>query len=153
LLVKKKEFSDKPKLKSNSSKLTNWLSGGDADKPIDIDAPSVPILVEDDDNIDLSAIPSALAHLNDEDAVTIPSDDEDRDGSLFVSGRSDDTGGDDKKKLGMKTLYDGFAIYGKILCLIVKRTNAPSTVKSGASGQAMMENWVSSQVAQEMGID
>lgn len=150
--MKRKDFKDKPKLKSNSSKLTGWLGQGDEERPIDVDAPAAPIQVEDDDDIDLSAIPEAPVNIDDEDAVTIPSDDED-DNGLFVSRKELDTAGDDKKKLGIKTMYDGFAIYGKILCLIVKRTSVPTTVKAGASGRPMMENWVSTQVAQEMGID
>jgi hypothetical protein len=103
--------------------------------------------------VDLSAIPRAPTNAEDEDAVTIPSDDDAENNSLFVSGKDSEPGDDDKKKLGMKTMYDGFAIYGKILCLIVKRTNVPSTVKPSASGPAMMENWVSTQVAHELGID
>jgi hypothetical protein len=152
LLVKKKEFSDKPPLKSNSNKLTNWLSGGDGHDPIDVDAPHAPVLIEDDDDVDINDIPTATSNI-DEDAVTIPSDDDGPDNSLFVSGKDIDANGDDKKKLGMKTIFDGFAIYGKFLCLIVKRTNMPSTIKAGASGRAMLENWVSTQVAQEMGLD
>ena len=70
-----------------------------------------------------------------------------------MSSKSKNAVTDDKKKLGIKTLYDGFAIYGKILCLIVKRTNVPTIIKAGASGSAVMENWVSTQVAQEMGLD
>lgn len=151
--MKKKDFTEKPRLKSNSNKLTKWLDRGDEERPIDVDAPAAPVLLEDDDNLDLSAIPRAPTNLDDEDAVTIPSDDEDRENDLFVSNKDNSASGEDKKKLGIKTMYDGFAIYGKILCLIVKRTNVPSAIKAGASGQAMMENWVSTQVAQEMGLD
>ena len=155
LLVKKKDFTEKPNLRSNSSKLTGWLTGGDANTPVDVDAPAAPIMVEDDDEIDLSAIPAAPKSLVDEDAVTIPSDDEDDNEGLFVTAKDRDkvAGGDDKKKLAIKTMYDGFAIYGKILCLIVKRTNLETAIKAGASGQEMMETWVSTQVAQEMGLD
>ncbi|KAF2436742.1 hypothetical protein EJ08DRAFT_666927 [Tothia fuscella] len=62
-------------------------------------------------------------------------------------------GGDDKKKLGLQTTYEGFAIYGRILCLVVKRKGATAVQKGNTGGPAMMENWVSTQVAQEMGID
>ena len=52
---------------------------------------------------------------------------------------------DDKKKLALDTTYDGFSIYGRILCLVVKRLG---TVKGKAptqsTGQAMMEEWISS---------
>lgn len=52
---------------------------------------------------------------------------------------------DDKKKLALNTTYDGFSIYGRILCLVVKRrgTAKGKEVASG-SGQAMMEEWISS---------
>lgn len=58
--------------------------------------------------------------------------------------------GDDKKKLGMKTTYDGYAIYGRVLCLIVKRRGTGHLSASGAKvtgGQANMENWIASTQA------
>lgn len=69
---------------------------------------------------------------------------------------TDDGGGDDKKKLGMDISYEGFSIYGRVLCLVVKRREAPHVaggsgrVASGAGGsnkgkgqgQAMMENFI-----------
>ncbi|KIW07121.1 uncharacterized protein PV09_01994 [Verruconis gallopava] len=153
LLVKKKEFSEKPKLKSNSNRLTSWLSGGNAHEPIDVDTSAAPILTEDDDNVDLHAVPAAFGDADDEDAVTIPSEGNDPDDSLFVSKKDNAITVDDNKKLGMKIQYDGFHIYGKILCLIVKRTNIPSALKTSTPDQALMENWVSTQAAQEMGND
>jgi hypothetical protein len=60
--------------------------------------------------------------------------------------------GDDKKKMAMDISYEGFAIYGRVLCLVVKRRGGG--IKSAASnrsqtasqlgGQAMMENWITS---------
>jgi len=55
--------------------------------------------------------------------------------------------GDDKKKLGLNTSYDGFSIYGRILCLVVKRRGA--RIPGPASSQQMLENWVSTQAAAE----
>jgi hypothetical protein len=68
--------------------------------------------------------------------------------------------GDDKKKLAMDISFEGFAIYGRVLCLVVKkREGALRTAGAGATrgavsdaagssskpaGQAMMENWISS---------
>ncbi|KAH7368507.1 hypothetical protein B0T11DRAFT_64783 [Plectosphaerella cucumerina] len=69
--------------------------------------------------------------------------------------------GDDKKKLAMDISFEGFAIYGRVLCLVVKkregalRTAGAGTTRGAASdaagssnnkpaGQAMMENWISS---------
>ncbi|KAK4178103.1 hypothetical protein QBC36DRAFT_288892 [Triangularia setosa] len=74
-------------------------------------------------------------------------------------------GSDDKKKLGMDISYEGFAIYGRVLCLVVKRREGvgkggglamPTSGKSQAAGrprgQAIMENWISStQLPDEVG--
>ncbi|KAL2165891.1 hypothetical protein VTG60DRAFT_3626 [Thermothelomyces hinnuleus] len=67
---------------------------------------------------------------------------------------------DDKKKLAMDISYEGFAIYGRVLCLVVKRRGdgaakgGSSAVSSGnralpsrPGGQAMMENWIASTQA------
>lgn len=60
-------------------------------------------------------------------------------------GEGDDGGEDDKKKLGMDTTYDGFSIYGRILCLVVKRRGAAKGKEvAGGAGQAMMEEWITS---------
>jgi hypothetical protein len=62
---------------------------------------------------------------------------------------------DDKKKMTLNTTYDGFSIYGRILCLIVKRKGkkaAPSANGPLFGGSQMMEHWVSTQVAQEAGL-
>ena len=94
-------------------------------------------------------------------------------GSLFVSDGSDDeaargrsrrarvikeesvalrspAGEDDKKKMALNTTYDGFTIYGRILCLVVKRRGTVrGTEPAGGTGQAMMEEWISSTQAAE----
>ena len=56
---------------------------------------------------------------------------------------------DDKKKLALNTSYDGFSIYGRILCLIVtrKRGGSASTATNEASGQDMMKDWIASTQA------
>lgn len=63
----------------------------------------------------------------------------------------EETHADDKKKLGLNTSYDGFSIYGRILCLVIKRRGARNVAgPSGAnSSQAMLENWVSTQAVAE----
>jgi hypothetical protein len=71
-----------------------------------------------------------------------------------------DGDGDDKKKLAMDISYEGFSIYGRVLCLVVKRRDVPSAVGSsgrvasgaggpsktkqggGPGGQTMMENFI-----------
>ncbi|KAI7164176.1 hypothetical protein KC349_g863 [Hortaea werneckii] len=62
---------------------------------------------------------------------------------------------DDKKKLAMNTSYDGFSIYGRILCLVVKRKGKRSQPlqTAPAGGSQMMEQWVSTQAAQDAGLD
>lgn len=61
---------------------------------------------------------------------------------------------DDKKKLMLDTSYDGFSIYGRILCLIVTRKGKRDAHPGGPSvgGSQMMEQWVSTQAANEAGI-
>jgi hypothetical protein len=58
---------------------------------------------------------------------------------------------DDKKKFGLHTSYDGFSIYGRILCLVVKRRGVRNSAGTGGatSSQAMLENWVSTQAVAE----
>lgn len=63
---------------------------------------------------------------------------------------------DDKKKMGLKTSYDGFRIYGRILCLVVKRKGGRGAVEGGAGGgggggkgKEMMEQFISTQLQNE----
>ena len=53
---------------------------------------------------------------------------------------------DDKKKMAMDTSYDGFSIYGRVLCLVVKRKDkkVKGVAGFGGGGQAMMEDWITS---------
>lgn len=56
----------------------------------------------------------------------------------------DALGADDKKKLGLKTTYEGFSIWGWVLCLLVARKGGPSRRRTeNAAGQALMEEWIS----------
>lgn len=156
--------------------MTGWLTKGNADKPIDVDDDTPIVVQEEEESMDIGAIPEA------------PKTGEAMDGSLFVHSSSEDEdehffqtqktpaarrrrkqqeepvevdeaedeeseGEDDKKKLGLQTQYDGFSIYGSTLCLIVKRrgATAPKDIAPSTS-QAMMENWVSTQVNM-LGVD
>lgn len=173
LLTKHKTFTEKPAIKSNSNKLTGWLTSGTGDAPIDVDAETVIRHEEDDETVHLKDIPEA------ESSTTAARSKRQRSGDeepLFVDDASDassdgfqtqrspaskrtksttiaddgvvDEEADDKK-MGINTSYDGFAIYGRILCLVVKRRGA----RAGApTGQQMLENWVSTQAAQDAGI-
>lgn len=60
---------------------------------------------------------------------------------------------DDKKKLGFKTTYEGFSIWGWVLCLLVTRKGGTSKKKTeNNAGQALMEEWISSTQQQEEDI-
>lgn len=74
---------------------------------------------------------------------------------------------DDKKKLAMDIRYEGFSIYGRVLCLVVKKRDGPSAgrnapAKTGrrtgqsaapGGGQAVMENWITSTQMPEVAPD
>lgn len=83
----------------------------------------------------------------DEDATTGESQ-EGKDTEL--GGREE--GEDDKKKMALDTEYDGFSIYGRILCLVVKRKGTAKGKESAGAGQAMMEEWITSTQMAESGM-
>lgn len=102
-----------------------------------------PVDVEEGEhsNANLDGIPAAP------DAALSVSDGSEIDaleGAAPYSAGPDDE--DDKKKMGMSTTYEGFRIYGRILCLVVKRKGSKG--KEGV-GQAMLEEWISSTQAGE----
>jgi hypothetical protein len=52
-------------------------------------------------------------------------------------------GDEDKKKLGFETTYEGFSIWGWVLCLLVTRKGGPSKKKTESNAaQALMEEWI-----------
>ncbi|CUS09340.1 unnamed protein product [Tuber aestivum] len=97
--------------------------------------------------------------------VTIRDEDDDADSDWSANGEDEP---EDKKKLPLRTEFEGFNIYSRILCLVVKRrgpinagrapaASTPSTArqmgspnqKSG-SGNQIMENWIAmSQAVKE----
>ncbi|KAH9826786.1 hypothetical protein Tdes44962_MAKER03331 [Teratosphaeria destructans] len=182
LLTKRKRVVDKPRLTSTGRRLTGWLDGhshNDRENPIAIDEEEVPpdVLQEVDDVPELRDIPEATdkgkrqadPDDDDDDALSVSSSDDEA-SSATQRGhpqkrkrRSEEGEGeaeveDEKKKLGLTTSYDGFSIYGRILCLVVKRKGPakalpppPSGSMPGSASQ-MMERWVSTQAAQEAGL-
>ena len=85
------------------------------------------------------------------------SDDSDEDGSSRMQRHQDarskheptpidaEDAGDDKKNMALNTTYDGFSIYGRILCLVVKRRGVTKGKdRAGGNGQAVMEEWIAS---------
>lgn len=199
LLTKHKSFQDKPRLQSNSGKLTGWLTTGTSEQPVEVpEDDDVPMIREEDkeDAINLDDIPetsgddeitefttsqkrlrrSKRKRQNSQEGIFVGDSDDSADSfqtqksppmkrskrgkeretdPTIGEGDEDEGGGlDDKKKLGLNTSYDGFSIYGRILCLVVKRKGTRHTVgetRVPISSQQMLENWVSTQVAAEQG--
>lgn len=190
LLTKQKSFASKPRLESNSSKLSDWLNT--SDNPIHIsDDGEIPAALlreeteEDGDARALNSIPESSESAaqretrkrrrggGNGDTLFVQSGDEEdvpdeedevqeiappskrrrgrnklRDTDVTVTAAAAAAAAaDDKKKLALSTVYEGFSIYGRILCLIVKRKGAKKSA-AGESSQ-MMENWISTQAAQE----
>ncbi len=59
---------------------------------------------------------------------------------------------DDKKKMRFDTTYNGFNIWGFVLCLLVERRGGQGKKLQGSDGgsaQALMEEWISTQQAQD----
>ena len=131
------------------------MTGGGREEPV--------IVAEEDEEESEAGFegPGTLADIplavDDEGSEALFVGDEEDDGRSGGMGNGNEGGGmgaevDDKKKLGFATTYEGFSIYGRILCLVVKRKGG--TVKereqSRGDGQAMMEEWISST---QMGDD
>lgn len=184
LITKQKQFTKKPKIQSTGNKLTGWLNNSENPITLEDndDAPEG-LREEVQDEPSLGDIPELTEdgkrkkddELEDDDPLFVSSDDEgtfqtqrvapskrrkgtkrqanqvDRDGEADTEADVED----DKKKLALNTTYDGFSIYGRILCLIVKRKGKKTTqgaLGAPVGGSQMMEHWVSTQVAQEAGL-
>jgi len=109
-------------------------------------------------------VPAIEINSDDEEIVRPPPSKRSRRGVATLGDDEDDDAEDpdDKKKMALEISYEGFAIYGLCLCLIVKRreptlrpsgnARAASTgttaTRSGndvrPSGHAVMENWIAS---------
>ncbi|KAK4954763.1 hypothetical protein LTR66_013503 [Elasticomyces elasticus] len=171
ILTKHKSFGDKPQIQSNSSRLTGWLSNT-SETSIHVEDDELPTIrrEETDAPIDLDAIPdvtdnpptrttrrkrgrdqseSTLLAQETEGSDPHPPSEKRRQKRAVIADQH--TADDDKKKLALSTSYDGYSIYGRILCLVVKRKgNKSKTPGAPASGSEMLENWVSTQAAQEV---
>ena len=161
----------KERVGSRNGRLT-----GTRDEPVEI-ADGMPGLVreESDDEVRIAELPAAGGEEGDGRAAVAKEEsgeglfvsDGDEEGEEVSKGEEtdkdstmggDEGGGDDKKKLSLNTTYDGFSIYGRILCLVVKRKGTvkgkEAAVGSAGSGQAMMEEWISStQMAEGQMMD
>jgi hypothetical protein len=183
IITKQKTLSSKLRLHSSKKKLTEWLSAGSIDKPIQLSSEpneGTKIRMEDEndenDLNDLGSIPFAESSNmtgTSSDArfrLHSPSDTMVQPQNIVLSDSEDDSlqfqqrakrryneniqesqvpsyeSTEDKKKYDFKTSYDGFSIYGRILCLVVKRKGSKSSGGiAPASSHQMLENWISTQ--------
>lgn len=133
----------------------------------------MPVVVSDDDedgdkNDDDLFVSDNSESDDDADSPTAPPQGKRREGAaLAPEAEPEEAHQDDKKKLALDISYEGFSIYGRVLCLVVKRrdgyvagkgkgkavaTGAATTATRGArpgqsagpGGQAVMENWITS---------
>jgi hypothetical protein len=170
LLTKQKHFHDPNEkgLKSNSNKLT----GATNETAIDVeDAPVIRREDSEEDAFNLQDLPAA-DEASDADSLFVADDGPPRSKrtrTTTIDGSSPDSSSpafdsmeprskrrkdadvlqdeeqrDDKKSMAMETSYEGFAIYGRVLCLVVKRKNARDKGPAKSSGQVMMEDWITS---------
>ncbi|KAF7506342.1 hypothetical protein GJ744_011808 [Endocarpon pusillum] len=80
--------------------------------------------------------PVVIREESDDDNTPLPMD--------RTQQEEDALGADDKKKLGLKTTYEGFSIWGWVLCLLVARKGGPSKRRTeNVAGQVLMEEWIS----------
>lgn len=156
MLTKHKSFRDKPRIQSNSGRLTGWLNdAGTAEKPItELDKDEGSILNREEmQEVRLTDIPDVTAAAGPDERIDEIS--EDGSETNHPRGARQPTGATaDDKKMALNTTYDGFSIYGRILCLVVKRRGTAnkgttSNPHANASGQQMLENWVSTQAVQD----
>ncbi|OAL72949.1 hypothetical protein A7D00_2722 [Trichophyton violaceum] len=147
LLTRQKVFrDDKGRITSNSKKMTGEMD----DSPIEISEQNTGetrILVESDDDEEMplanDEAPENNQNKNNNDAAN-----ENMQDTAEVANES----AEDKKKLGLTTTYDGFGIWGWVLCLIIKRKKPMESSKKandGETGQALMEEWICTQAPQE----
>lgn len=157
LLTKSKTFKEKSSRRSQLNTSIGDITGtGDAGSPVAIRDES------DEENLNLDAIP--LAEDSNSSSVqnrfgrrtsTIDVDSDSSEGFEAINENTAPSNGNnhsdvegDKKKLGMSTSYDGFSIYGRILCLVVTRKGEKtSPAANHAGGQDMMKDWIVSTQA------
>lgn len=159
----------------------NRLMGETNDNPVDVDAGSDALILQEDDSDEegggLASVPAAPRTTRQRgkhrsvpqgaDDDFLASEDDDAPSAIDVDSDSDvdvdvdandnaDAAGDEKKKMAMDVSYEGFAIHGRVLCLVVRKRNSPNNQRAAArgttsgtgtvqpAGQAKMENWITS---------
>lgn len=146
LKKEKRAKSEKMRLGTLGGKMT-----GSREAPVEVgeDAPGLRREESDDAGIALSDLPPAASKRESEERLFLSDDENDENDRGLRKGTAGRAQGerkvDDKKKLALDTTYDGFSIYGRILCLVVKRrNNAKGKEPVGGARPAMMEEWISS---------
>lgn len=143
----RQEVEDEPALQDIPEAANN---GGKRKGTDDVDSDGDPLFVSSDDEGTFQTQRAAPTKRRRQQKA--------RQGDRQAEGGTDggEEDNDDKKKMALNTTYDGFSIYGRILCLIVKRkgTRAAAAVPNApVGGSQMMEQWVSTQVAQDAGLE
>ena len=166
LRKEKRAMTKKERLGSTNRRLT-----GTKDAPLEIADAVAGLMREESVEVKLADLPAAdedeghrqaaMSKEGSGEGLFVSDGDEDEED--VVRGKDDQDitmggGEDDKKKLSLNTTYDGFSIYGRILCLVVKRKGSvkgkEAAVGSADSGKAMMEEWISStQMAEGQMMD
>ncbi|RMZ78173.1 hypothetical protein DV738_g4082, partial [Chaetothyriales sp. CBS 135597] len=126
LMVKQKTVVDRPLTSSTSKR----MAGGDGD-PLVIREES-----DSDDEIQMSDIGPETNKDDDESCHQDDKESSEPDGLV------------DQKKPGFNTVYDGYAIWGFVLCLLVERKGTAVRKHNPGHAQALMEEWISSQQEQ-----
>jgi hypothetical protein len=169
LLTKSKTFKDKPS--SHGYSQPDTAISGSSTSRLGGGSPTILIREEsDEDSMNLGSIPAAedddvprtRSRQSEKEPMTVDSESDSSEGFEdmdhgFSRSKSLTFGGGDDKKLALNTSYEGFSIYGRILCLVVShkggRTTNPSTNQEG-SRQDMMKDWiVSTQAPKEVELD
>jgi hypothetical protein len=171
LLTKQKHFRDpnKKDLQSNSQKLT----GATNDTAIEVeDVPMIRREDSEEDDVNLQNLPAAEEEEGSDTHSLFVADEAprrskrarattingspDSSSSEFASMEpgakrrkdtdllQDEEQSDEKKKMAMETSYDGFSIYGRVLCLVVKRKDVKGKGLAKSGSSAMMEDWITS---------
>ena len=127
---KSKTFKNNDRITSKASKLTG------TDK--------APMLIRDESDDDTDVMP-----LDRIPSASDGADDDERPKKRARNGTrskvaEEDVDEDDKKKLAFKTSYEGFSIWGWVLCLLVDRKGGPGRKASGPDAQALMAEWITS---------
>jgi hypothetical protein len=133
IVKRQKNFDNRPKLASNSQKLTGTAednSGRDIGTAMRIED-------SQDEGEDV---------MNIEDILEAA---EDAPGNGDEPPSIQQPLAPDEKKLAFSTRYQGFAIWGWILCLLITRKDKSKSKATKDSNQALMEEWICTQIPQE----